>query len=130
MILGKDGNAPSEAMSKDNVVVFYFRRVDVPFKYAEKSPGKGAFPLFSARMLGNSLVLDKPLPVSMLISESIKVKKKTSDEFDVDQGGKIVIRLNKWLRWAEDNGYNPEVGKVGNSVRIKLNKMIKQEWDF
>lgn len=117
----KSGKEASTARG-DALVAYYFKRREVPFNYAKKVEKGFKTPELCARVQGDTLICDSPLPDELLVGRQV-LKAKIS----LDDGKELREMLNDWLALAEKEGLNPKASVESNRILLKVEVKVEQE---
>jgi len=133
----ESGVTPFKSSRSTKLKGYSFPRKKVPFKYASKQPKGFKTPVQCARLMGHSLVCDKPLPKELL--EDVKVttpapvikhlSKKIEIDYSLENGSELKEIINDWVAWARAKGHEPKLtvsneGELSISVITKVTKEL------
>lgn len=133
-----NGVAPGAGPGRGTSLAYYFSREKVPFNYARHQPIGFKAPKLCARLMGDSLVCDEPLPMELIedvepqevvpAESSTTGKSEPKEEFKLKDGGDLRKQINRWVVWAKSAGYDPTLiitkGKLHISVVTKVTKEL------
>ncbi len=124
----------------DTIVCYHFAREKVPFTYAAKSPEGFKTSPQCARLMGHSLVCDKPFP-EPLLSGAVPVTKaevqkkrkpaKVADQretYSLSDGKTLRVMINNWVKCAREEGHEPKLSITDKGeLAITIVKKMTEE---
>lgn len=114
LIFSKTSGSVAASTRAATKVAYTFKRKEVPFKYAAKTPDKYKAPELCARFKNGSLISDDPLPSEIITGKPKRVS------YSLTEGTGILDMLNEWIVGAEKQGLEPKVSVSKNRVEIKV----------
>ena len=123
LLFGEHGVEPSSTRGEDTVA-FYFKRADVPFTYAQRQPPASQLPRLFARVNGNTVTLLTKLPPALL---SDAVVTELTGEFSLEQGSKLLAKLNGWIKEAAARGHAPVASvNVAGMILVEVSERVSR----
>ena len=121
LVFSEESGKDHSSTKSESRVAYYFKRSEVDFRYAEKVEKGYKSPEMCARLQGDSLVCDEPLPPTLLTGKIVKTK------ISLDDGKELLNMLNEWMQKAEKENLNPILSVENNRLHIRVEVKVSQE---